>query len=130
MDILNGVKNFLSFINANWTTIIVIIGLCIALYKKAKDYFSKSDDEKIAIAKAQIEQTILKMITEAEVDYEDWVKAGEIKRSQVISEIFAEYPILDKVVNQKDLIAWIDEIIDDALETLRKIIDENKIKES
>lgn len=126
MNILNGVQNFLQLINANWTTIMVIIGLAIAVGKKVKDFVSKSDDEKIAIAKAQIQETILKMVTEAEIDYEEWNKAGSIKRSQVIAQIYAEYPILSKVVDQTTLIEWIDATIDASLETLREIVESNK----
>lgn len=125
---LNGIQNFLSIINNNWTTIIVIIGLVIAIVKKAKDYFSKSDEEKIAIAKAQISETMLKLITDAEVDYEDWNKAGSIKRSQVIKEIFNEYPILSKVTNQDEIITYIDYMIDSSLRELRKTIEENKVE--
>lgn len=125
---LNGIQNFLSIINNNWTTIIVIIGLIIAIVKKAKDYLSKSDEEKIAIAKAQISETMLKLITDAEIDYEDWNKAGSIKRSQVIKEIFNEYPILSKVANQDEIITYIDYMIDSSLRELRKTIDENKIE--
>lgn len=125
---LNGIENFLSIINNNWTTIIVIIGLVIAIVKKAKDYFGKSDEEKIAIAKAQISETMLKLITDAEVDYEDWNKAGSIKRSQVIKEIFNEYPILSKVANQDEIITYIDYMIDSSLRELRKTIEENKVE--
>ena len=126
MNILNGVQNFLQLINNNWTTIMVIIGLAITVGKKIKDFVSKSDDEKIAIAKAQIQETILKMVTEAEIDYEEWNKAGSIKRSQVIAQIYAEYPILSKVVDQNNLIEWIDATIDASLETLREIVANNK----
>ena len=76
MNILDGIKNFLGIVNDNWTTIMVIIGLIIAISKKAKNYLSKSDEEKIEIAKMQIQETILKMISDAEVDYEEWNKAG------------------------------------------------------
>lgn len=126
MVVLNGIKNFLEIIETNWTTIIVIIGLVIAIVKKAKSYFSKSDAEKIEIAKQQVKEIILKLISDAEVDYDEWKKAGSIKRSQVIKDIFIEYPILSKTVNQEDLIKWIDETIDDALVTLREIVKENK----
>lgn len=126
MSILNGIQNFLSFIDNNWTTIAIIITLFISVYKKIKNYLSKSDEEKIAIAKAQIHETILKKITEAEIDYDQWIKAGEIKRAQVIEEIFVTHPILSKIVNQDELIKWIDEEIDNALKTLRKVIKENK----
>ena len=97
-----------------------------SIVKKAKDYLNKSDEEKIAIAKSQIEQTILRMITEAEISYEEWQKSGEIKRSQVIEEIFIAYPILSKATNQAELIEWIDNQINESLKILRKVIEENK----
>lgn len=128
MNFLNGLQNFLQLINDNWTTIIVIIGLALAVFKKTKSYFSKTDDEKIAIAKKQITETMLKMITDAEVDYEDWNKAGSIKRSQVIKEIFKEYPVLSKVTNQEEIIQFIDNAIDNSLKELRKTIEENKVE--
>ena len=126
MSILDGVKNFLELVNENWTTIIVIIGLVIAVTKKAINYFSKSDEEKIAIAKKQIQETMLKLISDAEQDYEEWKQAGSIKRAQVIDELFANYPILSKVTNQEDLIKWIDDVIDESLITLREIVENNK----
>lgn len=126
MDILNGIKNFLYLINDNWTTILVIIGLALALWKKIESYSKLSTDKKIEIAKKQISENILKLITQAEKDYAEWEKAGSIKRSEVISEIYKEYPILAKVVNQEELVKWIDEQIDNALPTLRDIIKQNE----
>ena len=126
MNILNGIKNFLSLINDNWTTILVIIGLALALWKKIESYSKLSTDKKIEIAKKQISENILKLITQAEKDYAEWEKAGSIKRSEVISEIYKEYPILSKVVNQEELVKWIDEQIDNALPTLREIIKQNE----
>lgn len=119
---MDGIQNFLSLINDNWTSIMVIIGLILAIYKKAKVYFSKSNDEKIEIAKAQIRERMLKMITDAEIDFEEWNQAGSIKRSQVIGEIFEKYPILSKSINQQKVISWIDEEIDNSLKTLRKVV--------
>lgn len=126
MDILNGIKNFLSLINDNWTTILVIVGLALALWKKIESYSKLSTDKKIEIAKKQISENILKLITQAEKDYAEWENAGSIKRSEVISEIYKEYPILAKVVNQEELVKWIDEQIDNALPTLRDIIKQNE----
>lgn len=122
---LHGIQNFLQLINDNWTTIIVIIGLLVGLFKKIQGYLSKSDEEKIAIAKAQIKETMLKMITTAEQDYETWNEAGSIKRSQVIKEVYEKYPILSKAINQEEMIAWIDEQINNSLKTLRKIVKQN-----
>ena len=126
MNILNGIQNFLQLINDNWTSILVIIGLLLALWKKIESYSKLSTDKKIEIAKKQISENILKLITQAEKDYAEWEKAGSIKRSEVISEIYKEYPILAKVVNQEELVKWIDEQIDNALPTLRDIIKQNE----
>ncbi len=123
---LDGIKNFLQFVNDNWTTIIIIISLGIALYQKIKNYVSKSNAEKIEVAKKQIQEVILKLISDAEYDYEEFVKAGSIKRAQVIQKIFEDYPVLAKVTDQTALVEWIDETIDNALKTLREIVAMNK----
>ena len=120
---LNGIKNFLQIINDNWTLITVIIGLAIGVYQKIKAYAQKSDAEKIAIAKKQIRETMLKMVSDAECDYGEWNKSGKIKRSQVIKKIYEMYPILAKAVNQDELTAWIDAEIDASLGTLNSLIE-------
>lgn len=127
---LYAVQNFLQLVNDNWTVIIVIVALLISIGKKAKEFFSKSDDEKIAIAKKQVQETMLKLITDAEIDWQDYKKVGSVKRAQVIEEIFEKYPVLSKVTDQEALIAWIDETIDDALKTMRDVFAENKTVES
>ena len=126
MNILTGIKNFLEFVNNNWTMIASIITLGFVIAKKAKSYFSLSIDEQVKIAKEQIREIMLRLVTEAECDYYEWAKAGSIKRSQVIDEIFAMYPILSEITNQKEVIGWIDEMIDEALKEMRDIFEENK----
>lgn len=125
MNILTGIRNFLEIVNDNWTIIIIIIGLGIAVYKKVVDYIKTSDEEKIEIAKKQVQEAILRLVSEAEYDYSEWVSAGSIKRSQVIDELYAKYPILSKFADQDELIKWIDEEIDNALDTLREVIKQN-----
>lgn len=125
---LNGIKNFLMFVNDNWTTIAVIISLIVALIRKISVYMKESDEKKIAIAKTQITATILKLITDAEIGYEEWNKAGSIKRAQVIQMVFRDYPILSKVVDQDALISWIDDQIDKSLKELRDIVAKNKVE--
>lgn len=119
---LNGIKNFLEFVDANWMNLVIIAGLLIGLYQKISTYLKKSNEEKVEIAKHQIREIMLKMISDAECDYDEWNKAGEIKRSQVIKKIYEMYPILSKVVNQEELTEWIDAEIDDSLETLNDIV--------
>lgn len=126
MNVLTGIQNFLEFINENWTMIASIFTLVIVIINKAKSYFSLSTEEQIKIAKAQINEIMLKLVTEAECNYQEFIKAGNIKRSQVIDEVFAMYPVLSKVTNQDEIIAWIDEAIDNALKEMRKVFEENK----
>lgn len=126
MNFLDGIKNFLEFVNDNWTAIAVMIGLVFTAAEKAMDYFSRSRDEKIKIVQKQIQATILKLVTDAEENYDTWNQAGSIKRAQVIETIFSRYPILSKVSDPQALIAWIDRTIDEALVTLREIVTRNE----
>lgn len=125
MNVLTGIQNFLEFINENWTMIASIFTLVIVIINKAKSYFSLSTEEQIKIAKAQINEIMLKLVTEAECNYQEFIKAGNIKRSQVIDEVFAMYPVLSKVTNQDEIIVWIDEAIDNALKEMRRVFEEN-----
>lgn len=126
MNILTGICNFLQFINDNWTMIITILVLVAAIGKKIVDFLNNSEEEKIAIAKEQIRETMLKLITEAEIDYQNFIKAGSVKRSQVISQIYERYPVLSKIADQEELVKWLDEVIDESLEEMRKIFEQTK----
>ena len=85
-NILYAIQNFLKLVNDNWTVIIVIVALIISISKKAKEFFSKNDEEKIEIAKKHVQETILKLITDAEIDWQDYKKSGSVKRAQVSEE--------------------------------------------
>ena len=125
---MTGLKNFLMFIYLHYVEIMVCIGLMIGIYHKIRGFLDKSQDEQIAIAKKQIKEIMLKMVSEAEIDYDEWNKAGSIKRSQVIKKIFELYPILSKAVDQQSVINWIDYQIDNSLETLAEVIKANDKK--
>ena len=124
---LKGIQNFLQFINDNWTTITIIIALALALYGKIRSFIKKSNAEKIEIAKIQAKEIILKWVTDAEMDYDSWVQAGAIKRSQVIKQVYDSFPALAKFANQDEIIKWIDDTINTSLKDLRKIVAENQV---
>lgn len=126
MNVLTGINNFLNFINENWTMIASIFTVIIVILQKAKSYINLSQEEQIRIAKAQISEIMLMLVTSAECSYLEWQSAGAIKRAEVIDQVFVMYPILSKVTNQEEIIAFIDEAIDEALKTMRKIFEENK----
>lgn len=122
MNILEGLKNFLKFINDNWTLIVVIAGLAVSLYLKIKSWLSLTNEERVNLAKEQIKEIMLSLVSQAELDWEEYKKSGTIKRSQVIDQIFEQYPILAQVTDQESLLAWIDKVIDEALEQMHNII--------
>ncbi len=122
MNILEGLKNFLKFVNDNWTLIVVIAGLAISLYLKIKSWLSLTNEERVNLAKEQIREIMLSLVSQAELDWEEYKKSGTIKRSQVIDQIFEQYPILSQVTDQESLLAWIDKVIDEALEQMHNII--------
>lgn len=125
MNLLTSINNVLMFINDHWSEITIGIALALLLVKKIRAFMDQSDDEKIQNALKQAKEIILDSVTRAEVDYSEWKKSGAIKRAQVLDEIFAKYPILSKVTDQETLIKILDSYIDEALETLRTIIDTN-----
>jgi len=78
---MKGLENFLRFINEHYVEILVYIGLIIGIIQKVKAFLGKSDEEKIEIAKKQIRETMLRMITQAEIDFDQWNEAGAVKRA-------------------------------------------------
>lgn len=119
---MESLKNLLMFLNDNLTAIVIIIGTGLGLYKKIKNYLCKSTEEKIAIAKKLIIEQIKLYMVDAEENYQDYIKAGSVKRAEVLGNLYKDYPILAKVVNQEELFAWIDELINDSLEEVEKIV--------
>lgn len=122
---MDGIINFLAFLNENWIYILICIGIIVGIIQKTISYFEKSTKEKIEIAKSQVKEILLKMVADAEEEYSDIIGIGKIKRSKVISNIFERFPILSKAIDQDNLISWIDSEIDNSLDTLHSIIDSN-----
>ena len=122
---MSGLKNLLEFVCENWAFIVIIIAFVFYLGKSIFNFYVVNRNAKFEIAQKQIAEIILQLVNKAEVEYSNLKKSGAIKRSWVIEEIYKEYPILAKVVNQKELTDWIDERIDEALIELRKILSSN-----
>lgn len=130
---MESINKFMNFLIENWTMLCAIVVIGIAAYEWVQNFLKKSKEEQeaiiqeqIEIAKEQVREIMLKLVTEAEKDYREWIKAGEIKRAQVIDAVFEKYPILLMVTNQAELIEWMDKTIDEALKKMRKIFEENE----
>ena len=121
-NVLNFIKDVLEAANNYWTLVVVIIGLSIALYEKIKKYLQTSKEEKIEMAKTALKENLLKYMADAEIEWSSYEKSGEIKRAQVISKIYEDYPILKEYLNQEELIKYIDDEINKLKVTVDKVI--------
>ena len=121
---MQSIINLLHFLNDSWSMIIIIIGLGITLYKKVRSYMKLSTQQKVDIAWQQIEKSILKIVSDAELEWKEFKKAGQIKRSNVINTIYKDYPILNKVADQKEVINKIDELINIALKEVVEVTED------
>ena len=130
---MKSITNLLIWLNENWATlvtiIILLIGLVNRIYKFYNEWQTKTEAEKqaeienaIKVAKVAIAEQILIYVSDAEVNWQTWVKMGEIKRAEVINKLYLDYPILLQVVDQNELLDYIDNLIDKALETVREKI--------
>lgn len=119
---MEGLKNILIWFNNNWSLFLLCAGLCVILRQRFRYWQSLSAEEKAAFARKRLQETILKYIADAEFEYSDFSKSGSLKRSEVISKIYEDYPIFSKLADQNDLLSWIDQLIDAALPTLREVV--------
>lgn len=125
MVVIDGIKNFLFLVNDNWTAIIVIVGVVLAFIKKVNNYRKLSTEQKIEIAWSQLKESILGWCSEAEAKWtidKQLGSAGQIKRSEVVAKVFEQYPILQTITNQEEVLKKIDDIIDEALDEVRKVV--------
>lgn len=122
---MKGVENILNFLNDNWTFIIILISIGVKLYCSVKDYLSKSKKEQQEIAWAELSNIMLSLVSEAEKDWGS--KTGEIKRAEVIKQIYDKYPNLSAIAGQDEVLAQIDVMIDNALDDMRSILEDVEV---
>lgn len=123
---MNSIDALLLFINQNWASIVTCVLLVIGIVAKIKNWMKQSDEEKLESTKKIIRETILSHCSEAEESYREWTKAGSIKRSKVIEELYLLYPILETAIDKEELIAFLDDCINEALVELRRVIETNE----
>lgn len=125
---MESIKIFINFIINNWTFIITLLACLYLGYIKLKKWNALNEQEKIDVALKILREQMLAYVTKAEKEFGSGT--GSIKRSEVIKEIYKDYPILNKVVDQFSLIITLDNYINESLVELRKLLEDNqKFKE-
>ena len=117
--------NTFQFIESNWINILFVLVLLFVCIRKAASFFKMTKEQKIASVLRLIKEEILTYMTEAEIDWKEFSKAGDVKRAQVISKVYDKFPILAKCINQEELIDKIDAMIEEEKAKLDKLMENN-----
>ena len=119
--VVEKIINMLEFVNNNWGLFMILLALIFSIYIKVKGFIKLTPEQKIDIAKKAIKENILAYISDSEKTWLDYKKTGQVKRSEVISKIYNDYPILKEYINQEELIEFIDSLIDESLPEVNEI---------
>ena len=119
--VVEKIITMLEFVNNNWGLFMILLALIFSIYVKVKGFIKLTPEQKIDIAKKAIKENILAYISDSEKTWLDYKKTGQVKRSEVISKIYNDYPILKEYINQEELIEFIDSLIDESLPEVNKI---------
>ncbi len=125
---MQSIINLLTFLNDNWTYIVIIVSLAFALYKRGVKLYNNIKKGKIDNTIVIVSNIILEKIAKSEKDWIEYKKTGSIKRSKVINEIYEQYPILKEYIDQEYIISKIDELIDSGIKELEKTLKDIKDK--
>lgn len=133
--------DLLKWIQDNWASIVTVVVLALGIYERAKkfwnDWKAKTEEEKkqaekevfdkaVETAKKALADYILILVSKAEIDWQsEEGKLGKTKRAQVIEQIYNKYPILEQVEDKEELLAYIDSLIKEALEIVRRELRQN-----
>ena len=133
---MKSIQNLLQWLNDNWATVITCLALLYGIYLKAvKTYtewqasteeerqkkIQEAENQAVDAACAALKEFVLALVSRAEIDWNEvGSQLGPIKRAQVISEIYKQYPIFEKVADQAELLEYIDGLINNSLEIVRE----------
>lgn len=117
---MESIKRLLQFLNDNWSAIIVILSLIFSIAYKVKSFLEMSKEAKKQAAWDGIKKIILSLVANAETNW--GASTGEIKKSEVIQEIYKLYPQLKDIDDQTSVERGIDAMIEKALWQMKEII--------
>lgn len=126
---VEGLQNTLKIFTDNWSNILIIFSILLIAVRKVKEYIKMSKEEQVEAALKIIKEELLKLMSDAEIEWEEFKKSGEIKKSQVITEIYSRFPFLKEYIDQEELIRRISLMIEEEKSKMDKIINNDDKKE-
>lgn len=119
---MQGLQNTINFFIDNWSNIIILACLIYGIILRVKKFHKLSEEEKVDAALAIVSKQLLKWMSDAELQWSDIKKSGELKKSEVITKIYKEFPNLKEFVDQDKLLQTISDMIDENMEQLNKVL--------
>lgn len=119
---MQGLKNTINFIIENWSNIIILACLIYGIILRVKKFHKLSEEEKVDAALTIVNKQLLKWMSDAELQWSDIKKSGELKKSEVITKIYDEFPNLKEFVDQDKLLQTISNMIDENMAQLNKVL--------
>lgn len=119
---MTGLNNLFHLIVENWATIVALVGCILVAINRFKSFLSLSKDEQKEAALKIVKEELLKLMSESEINWSEVKKSGEIKRSEVIAEIYDKFPVLSEFEDQETLLKEINTMIDDTKVVMDRIL--------
>lgn len=125
---MNGINNFANLIQGQWTNIVVVIAIIAGLVRSIITYYTMNEEQRVQAALKVISEEIMKMMVQAEIQWKDYKKSGELKRSQVIKDIYNQFPFLSRYMDQEKLVQTIYDMIDKQMDNMNELMKKNEVK--
>ena len=123
-----GFNNFIHLIQNQWTNIIVVIAIIATVIRTTLNYSALSQEQRVQSALKVINEELMKLMCQAEIQWKDYKKSGDLKRSQVIKDIYNQFPFLSKYMDQDALVKKIYEMIDKQMDNMNNLLNKTDDK--
>lgn len=121
---MTSINNTLGLIENYWSMLIIIIALVVLTIEEVRKYKAMTREQRIEAALSVVKGELLKLMSDAEIEWSEYKKSGALKKSQVLKEIYTQFPFLQDYINQDELVTKITEMIDAEMENMNKILKE------
>lgn len=119
---MTGFNNFIHLIQSQWTNIVVVIAIIATVVKTALSYSSMTEEQRVQSALKVVKEELMRLMCQAEIQWKDYKKSGDLKRSQVIKDIYNQFPFLSKYMDQDKLVKTIYEMIDKQMDNMDNLL--------
>lgn len=126
--LMTGFNNFIHLIQSQWTNIVVVIAIIATVIRTTLNYSALSQEQRVQSALKVINEELMKLMCQAEIQWKDYKKSGDLKRSQVIKDIYNQFPFLSKYMDQDSLVKKIYEMIDKQMDNMNNLLNKTDDK--